>query len=245
MFSDEDIKTAMEKWSSNPLEEGLFIEPFDKKYLTPVGYDLRVGKEVFSWNKKRVIEIEKDGSIQIEPNDTIVIKTLEDISLSKKVSATIHAMVSKIITKGFSDISTTVDPGWSGKLLISIHNHRDSYTELRFAEPFCTICFYSVGIAAKTNLGRPIDRDDLWDQLLEKAQIEKTRIEAEEKRKKQAIEKSNSDRNILLIFLVLATLSIGITSSVINATVGSSVAAFLAVIAPIVYDKFLKPQSKL
>ena len=116
MFSDEDIKKAMNDFK-NTREDGLDIEDFEQKYLTPVGYDLRVGKQGFSWNKKSVIDIEKDGKIYIDANDTVVIRTLESLILSKKVSSTIHSMVSKMIPKGLSNISTTIDPGWSGKLL--------------------------------------------------------------------------------------------------------------------------------
>jgi dCTP deaminase len=56
VFSDEDIKKALEDYQNNP-EEGILIEPFDKKYLTPVGYDLRVGRQGFSWKKKCVVDI--------------------------------------------------------------------------------------------------------------------------------------------------------------------------------------------
>jgi dCTP deaminase len=242
LFSDEDIKKAVEQYNNNP-EDGLLIEPFDRKYLSPVGYDLRVGKQGFSWNKKRIINIELDGKIQIEANDTVVIQTLESISLSKKVAATVHSVVSKIITKGLSDISTTIDPGWTGKLLISVHNYRDSSTELRFQEYFCTVCFYRVELESKINLNRSIDRDELWEQLLEKAEDERKRIEQAKNQKEIQIKNTNKIRKIQLIFFIFIALTGGIATSVINPTLGSSLAGFLAVIAPIVYD-MLKPISK-
>ncbi len=242
MFSDEDIKKALEEYNNNP-EDGLLIEPFDRKYLSPVGYDLRVGKQGFSWNKKRIINIELDGKIQIEANDTVVIQTLESISLSKKVAATVHSVVSKIITKGLSDISTTIDPGYTGKLLISVHNYRDSSTELRFQEYFCTVCFYKVEIKSKINLNRSIDRDELWEQLLEKAEDERKRIDQAKNQQEIQIKNANKIRKIQLIFFIFIALTGGIATSVINPTLGSSLAGFLAVIAPIVYD-MLKPISK-
>jgi dCTP deaminase len=242
LFSDEDIKKALEEYNNNP-EDGLLIEPFDRKYLSPVGYDLRVGKQGFSWNKKRIINIELDGKIQIEANDTVVIQTLESISLSKKVAATVHSVVSKIITKGLSDISTTIDPGYTGKLLISVHNYRDSSTELRFQEYFCTVCFYKVEIKSKINLNRSIDRDELWEQLLEKAEDERKRIDQAKNQQEIQIKNANKIRKIQLIFFIFIALTGGIATSVINPTLGSSLAGFLAVIAPIVYD-MLKPISK-
>ncbi|MBW4446820.1 MAG: deoxycytidine deaminase [Spirirestis rafaelensis WJT71-NPBG6] len=243
MFSDEDINKAMIDFRKNQ-EEGIDIEPFDKKSLTPVGYDIRVGTEGFSWKRKCVVDIEKDGKIIIEPNDIVIIKTLEFFILSNKISATIHSIVSKVINKGLSNISTTIDPGYSGKLLISFCNYRDSSTEFLFKERLCTVCFYRVELPAKKNRGTPDDRDDLWEQLLEKAKVERERIEREERQKKQKIEAENSTRSKLLIFFLIIASIGGIGASLINPTVGSSVAAFLAVIVPIVYDKFLKSQSK-
>jgi dCTP deaminase len=242
LFSDEDIKKALEEYNNNP-EDGLLIEPFDRKYLSPVGYDLRVGKQGFSWNKKRIINIESEGRIQIDANDTVVIQTLESLTLSKKVAATVHSVVSKIITKGLSDISTTIDPGYTGKLLISVHNYRDSSTELRFQEYFCTVCFYKVDLESKINLNRSIDRDELWEQLLEKAEDERKRIEQAKSQQESQIKNANRSRKIQLIFFIFIALTGGIATSVINPTLGSSLAGFLAVIAPIVYD-MLKPISK-
>ena len=242
MFSDEDIKKALEEYKDNP-EDGLLIEPFDRKYLSPVGYDLRVGKQGFSWNKKRIVNIESEGRIQIDANDTVVIQTLESITLSKKVAATVHSVVSKIITKGLSDISTTIDPGYTGKLLISVHNYRDSSTELRFQEYFCTVCFYKVDLESKINLNRSIDREELWEQLLEKAEDERKRIEQAKSQQESLIKNANRIRKIQLIFFIFIALTGGIATSVINPTLGSSLAGFLAVIAPIVYD-MLKPISK-
>lgn len=75
MFSDTDIKKQIEI-RINDSTKGIFIEPFEDKYLTPVGYDLRIGLKGFSWNNKRVINIEHEKRIEIEPKDTVVIETL-------------------------------------------------------------------------------------------------------------------------------------------------------------------------
>jgi dCTP deaminase len=243
VFSDEDIKKAMEDYKNNS-EDGLCIEDFDNNSLTPVGYDLRVGEEGYSWKQKKIINIKQDTKITIEANDTVVIRTLESLSLSRKVSATIHSIVSKVIPKGLSDISTTIDPGWTGKLLISVHNNRDSSTELTYRERLCTVCFYRVGLESKKNRGTPENRDDLWDQLRAKAEEEKDRIKNAKNQEENKIRNENANRGRLLIILIILVSIGGIAASSINPTAGSSIAAFLAVIAPVVYDKFLKPIPK-
>lgn len=225
MFSDTDIKEQIEQRKNNPTK-GIFIEPFEEKYLTPVGYDFRVGVKGFSWKNKREIDIEKDKCIEILPNDTVVIETLESVSLSKEVGATIHAMVSKAVLYGLSHISTTIDPGWTGKLLISVSNYRDSSIELRFRDSFCTVCFHKMESESKVNLGRPADRDDIWETLLN--------ISRQEKKKR---EKGNTSRNMLIISFIIIVLFSGIFVSLKNPDLGSALAAFIALISPVVYDR--------
>ena len=225
MLSDTDIKQQIEDRKNNPTE-GIYINPFEEKYLTPVGYDFRVGLKGFSWKNKREIDIEKEREIEIEPNDTVVIETLESVSLSKEVGATIHAMVSKAVLYGLSHISTTIDPGWTGKLLISVSNYRDSSVVLRFRDSFCTVCFHKMESESKVPLGRPADRDDIWGSLLE--------ISRQEKKKR---EKENVNRNILIIFFITIVLFLGVFVSLKNPDLGSALAAFLALISPVVYDR--------
>ncbi|MEH2044918.1 dCTP deaminase domain-containing protein [Nostoc sp.] len=225
MLSDTDIKQQIEDRKNNPTE-GIYIDPFEEKYLTPVGYDFRVGLKGFSWKNKREIDIEKEREIEIEPNDTIVIETLESVSLSKEVGATIHAMVSKAVLYGLSHISTTIDPGWTGKLLISVSNYRDSSVVLRFRDSFCTVCFHKMESESKVPLGRPADRDDIWESLLE--------ISRQEKKKK---EKENVSRNILIISFIMIGLFLGVFVSLKNPDLGSALAAFIALISPVVYDR--------
>lgn len=229
MFSDVDIKQQLQERKKNS-ERGILIEPFEDKYLTPVGYDLRVGKKGFSWNSKEEVDIEGKRRIEIKPNDTIVIETLESVSLSKEVGATIHSMATRVITQGLSQISTTIDPGWTGRLLISFHNYRDSSVELRLGDSFCTICFYRVESKSKVSLGRPPDRDDLWQQLIE--------ISRQEKKKK---EEENRRRNFGRWAFIAIGLLVGVIISIRKPDIGASVATFLAVFSPLVYDN-LKPR---
>jgi dCTP deaminase len=148
------------------------------------------------------------------------------------------------IPKGLSDISTTIDPGWTGKLLISVHNNRDSSTELLYGERLCTVCFYGVGLTSKINRGTSNNRDELWDELRRKANEEKEKIKNAKNQEENKIKNENANRERLLIILIIVVSVGGIAASSINPTAGSSIAAFLAVIAPVVYDKFLKPISK-
>ncbi|QIR39213.1 deoxycytidine deaminase [Tolypothrix sp. PCC 7910] len=240
MLSDTDIRNQIENRKNNSTK-GIYINPFEEKYLTPVGYDLRVGVKGFSWQSKREIDIEQEKKIEIKPNDTVIIETLESISLSKEIGANIHAMVSKSVIYGLSHISTTIDPGWTGKLLISIHNFRDSSVELRFRDSFCTVCFYKVESESTAILGRPIDRDDIWERLLEIAKEEKDRQAREIQLKKEKEKTEDRIRITLIVLFILLTSFIGLQVSFKDAALGASLAAFLAVVSPSIIN-LLKPK---
>ncbi|MTJ15029.1 deoxycytidine deaminase [Anabaena sp. UHCC 0187] len=235
MLSDADIRNQLEERKNTP-DKGIAIDPFEEKSLTPVGYDLRVGRKGFSWKSKCEINIQQEGIIEIQANDTVVIETLEKISLSKEVGATIHAMVSKSVLYGLSHISTTIDPGWTGKLLISVSNYRDSSVVIRFQDSFCTVCFYKVESEAKVpGFNRP-DRDDIWERLLIIAQEEKDRQtrEGEIKKAKEKIE--NRNRIGLIVGFILIASFFGLQISFKDPALGASLAAFLAVVSPSIIE---------
>ncbi|AFY46386.1 deoxycytidine deaminase [Nostoc sp. PCC 7524] len=240
MLSDTDIKQQIEERKNNSAK-GILIDPFEEKYLTPVGYDLRVGTKGFSWKKKCEIDIEKERGIEIEPNDTVIIETLESVSLSKEVGATIHAMVSKAVLYGLSHISTTIDPGWTGKLLISVSNYRDSSVMLRFRDSFCTVCFYQMESESIATLGRPVDRDDIWERLLEIAKEERDRQIKEIQIKKGKEKAEDRIRIGLMVAFILLASFIGLQISFKDAALGASLAAFLAVVSPSIIE-LLKPK---
>lgn len=182
LLSDVDIKHELQN------SKEIIIEPLDESSLTPVGYDLRVGEKGFSWKSKCILEIKNNNCIKIEPNDTVVIETYENIQLSKQFGATIHSMVTQVVRRGLSHISTTIDPGWAGKLLVSVHNYRASAIELEFKEPLCTVCFYKMRSAAKQDPRIPPNRNDIWRELVELARTEKEKLQAEKRKEEEKIQ---------------------------------------------------------
>jgi dCTP deaminase len=158
LYSDVDITAAINSGD-------ITITPYNNESLTPVGYDLCIGTYGFSLNKNKEFNIENDGHIKIDPNDTVVIETLESVSLTKKIGGTIHSIVSITITYNLSHISTTVDPGWEGKLLIHIHNLGKKPVTLSFKQRLCTICFYPMTNEASKSHTSPPGRVDIRNWL--------------------------------------------------------------------------------
>ncbi len=156
MLSDVDIR--------NELGKGIVIDPFHEHSLTPIGYDLRVGEYGFSWKTRRQIKITEEKPLLVQPYDTVLISTYERVELSRDFGAVIHARVT-LMSEGLSHISTTIDPGWKGRLLIQLHNQRPVAIPLRSQERFCTACFYKMQSTAEKEQGHPADREDIQRHL--------------------------------------------------------------------------------
>lgn len=152
----------------------LQIYPYDEEYMTPIGYDLRVGEEYSSALKGGVFPLKEGEKITLEPNDTVLITTLESIGMpqNKSISGFIVSKVSKV-SKGLSHVSTTVDPDWEGPLLIALHNHSIDKVELEYGEPFCTVVFLENKSCATKDCCKIPGRKEIlvndWKESIQKA----------------------------------------------------------------------------
>ncbi|MFB0515598.1 MAG: deoxycytidine triphosphate deaminase, partial [Candidatus Neomarinimicrobiota bacterium] len=115
LLTDVDIQKALGK--------DIVIEPFSKDSLTPVGYDFTVGNYVLSL-EQGLLNPNHQGFYELPPKSTVQILTKESLWVSGRIGGTFHSKVS-LVSKGLSHISTTLDPGWYGPLLITIRNNID------------------------------------------------------------------------------------------------------------------------
>jgi deoxycytidine triphosphate deaminase len=134
LLSDRDIKQL--------LNQEIVIYPFNENDLTPVGYNLNPSDFVFSLQSKELLKA-KNGFFQIKPHHTVLILTKEAVWVSKKLAGTFHSKVG-VVSTGFGHISTTLDPGWNGLLLISLNNPTDSTLLLATNQSFVTLMLYQL-----------------------------------------------------------------------------------------------------
>ncbi|MBD2442541.1 hypothetical protein H6G25_04860 [Dolichospermum sp. FACHB-1091] len=127
-------------------EKPLLIEDGLDDCITPMGYDLRVGgfyKRLIG--KPNLDTLDEGKSIEIKPGDIALISTYEKLKMPKdaSISALILSRVSQV-SRGLSNISTKVDPGWGeGELLIPVQNFSKDVITLKYKEKFCTIVFFN------------------------------------------------------------------------------------------------------
>lgn len=146
------------------LNEDIIIEPFNEGSLTPIGYDFSVGDFIFSL-QRRLLQ-SQGGKYEIQPKETIQVLTAEALWVSGRIAGTFHSKVS-LVSKGFSHISTTLDPLWKGRLLITFTNNSDRILTLGQGDKFVTLLFYFVHSPTRTPHYKPGSRTDQLTQNLE------------------------------------------------------------------------------
>lgn len=175
LLSNQDIKNLIK-------DKQLYIIPFNKKNLTGLGYNLTPSDFIFSTQKGITQSIkEKNGERYtiIMPNDTVLILTKENIWLNDSLAGTIHSRV-RIVSQGFGHISTTVDPEWSGPLLIALSN--PTSRKMKFVlhktctnglvdNTFCTILFHKMISSSTNKHDNPPQRIDILKEYVAKPPI--------------------------------------------------------------------------
>ncbi|NQU80593.1 MAG: hypothetical protein HQ543_03645 [Bacteroidetes bacterium] len=155
ILSDLDIKKM--------LGREIVIEPFVKGLLTPIGYDFTVGGFIFSLEHGLLNTV--NGEYEIPSKSTVQILTKESLWVSSMIGGTFHSKVS-LVSKGFSHISTTLDPGWYGPLLITIRNNTDGVINMKPGDSFVTLIFSKLETPTKSPHFKPEFRKDiLLDQM--------------------------------------------------------------------------------
>lgn len=116
-MNDREIRKALD-------EEELVICPYQDKNLTPVGYNLTFSRFIISLHKKAFVRLHKEGNewcFYLKPKETVLVLTMESIWVSKYIGGTFHSKVG-LVTYSLGHISTTLDPGWQGQLLVPLNN---------------------------------------------------------------------------------------------------------------------------
>ena len=133
------------------------IEPYDKKYLNPCSYDLTLGdlflKERGQGCRLRTIKPENPTAVEyeemdrsveqitIKPNEFVLATTRETISLPTNLAAQIHGK-SSLGRLGLSiQNAGHIDPGFSGKVTLELHNESKSVICLDNTVRICQIIF--------------------------------------------------------------------------------------------------------
>lgn len=189
-LSDTDIERFLCQTAEWDDKSKLHIYPFEDKCLTPVGYDLRVGRDVSvpTIRNGDPTQISEDTEISVLPGDLCRISTLETVGMpkTKELSGLVMSKVSKV-SKGFSGVSTTIDADWDGRLLITIRNCSTKELTLKYGEPFCTaVFFHNLSPATRSCMKEP-GRNDYLITKLAHAEREAEEQQRQKRKKRELI----------------------------------------------------------
>src|SRR5687767_1534183 len=111
MLGDNDIRKAIDA-------NDLVIAPFSDECLQGASYDFRVGREAFTSSAKERIDLEAKGLVTLEPGEFAVVATMETVTCSPKVAASI-GLASDFARRGLQLLAgPQIDPGFSGVLCV-------------------------------------------------------------------------------------------------------------------------------
>lgn len=129
--------------------EVLKIEPFYKDGIQPASYDLRLGKTILVTPIKRgeegrPVDLDKEEGkkYMIRPGEFVAALTEENLSLPNDICGR-FGVKSYFARKGliaFGGIQ--LDPGWTGRVAISLFNVGPEDIELKLGEPVFTVEFH-------------------------------------------------------------------------------------------------------
>ena len=142
ILSDKDIENFMK---NNDLD----IEPFNKKNLTPNGYDLSID-EVYIRKTDRHI---KEGIATIPPLTWFAISTKEFVKMGPQITSQLWIR-SSYARKGVLASFGKVDAGFQGTLTFGCFNASHEEIEIPIGDRFCQIVFENLSTSA----------DELYDK---------------------------------------------------------------------------------
>lgn len=122
----------------------LGITNFDPAQVEPATYDLRIGEKVLDpEHPEQPIDVSANGgSFRLPPYGNVVLETYENLSLPPNIAGRI-GLKSGFARRGImASTGPQIDPGFKGKLFVSLFNMTAASHILSFLEPFLTIEFH-------------------------------------------------------------------------------------------------------
>lgn len=136
-YAEACDRKSIEKVFKENIKDRILIYPFNHDCLQSSSYDFRVGERIISLTFGKEQPSEK---FRLQPGEYAHIQTLEYIAIPVQLMGFIHSKVGKVLD-GLSHISTKVDPGFFGHLMVGVYNNAHKAIPLLKGDRFCTVSF--------------------------------------------------------------------------------------------------------
>jgi dCTP deaminase len=127
------------------IKKGEFGSDFSEDCIQPASYDLRVGRNLWSPQSpspEKPIDLEESGGAhRIAPYSMAVLQTWETFNMPRDCVGRL-GLKSGLARRGlFASIGPQVDPGFEGKLYVSLMNQTPASYIVKFMDTFLTVEF--------------------------------------------------------------------------------------------------------
>lgn len=138
MLTDIEIREAIDAGN-------LRVDPFESKNLEPASYDLRAGRVLLA--RKGIVNL-REQPVVLRHGDWGEVESLEALELPLDIAATVGVRTS-LTRRGIDWFGgPQIDPGYQGRVYISIFNASSLPFEITYGMPFSTIVFYRLARSA-------------------------------------------------------------------------------------------------
>ena len=156
----EDFDTAGGLYGNVILIRNIDRNQVDKAKITEdksskVSYDLRVGNEYRDHRDLGKTDLPDGGMIHLPPGTAVIIETYEEVHFPRSRFGHIVPKV-KLLMDGISNTSSKIDPGFDGKLLITVFNLGNKKITLKKHDKFCTL--YTLNVQEEGLISRDKER---------------------------------------------------------------------------------------
>jgi len=146
------------------MERGLLeIEEFDADHLKGASYDFRVGPKAAVTTASRPIDLSKQPLV-LEPNAAALVLVEETVRLSDRIAGRLGSH-SNLFRHGiFASIGPQIDPGYSGRMRVSLTNPTEHPFLIKYRSAFVTAEFVLLTEAPKKKYGGTPGEADLTEE---------------------------------------------------------------------------------
>lgn len=132
-------------WSSEVLSKRIpkemLIAPYSEKRIKHAGYELALGEEAYVTSTGGKVSLRRGEHVTIPPGQFALLHSEEIVNMPADAIAFI-SIKARIKLKGLVNISGFhVDPGYSGKLVFSVHNAGSRAVRITCGDPAFLIWF--------------------------------------------------------------------------------------------------------
>ena len=132
-LTDKDIRLAV-------TELGM-ITYWEEDCLAPNSYDMRVGRKAVVGGTKKIINLEEENVLTLQPGNYGLIISFERLKLPKSVFVRIGPK-KRFAYEGLILLSgSVVDPGYEGHLLLGYYNASQRDLPIRYQSKICNLVF--------------------------------------------------------------------------------------------------------